>query len=267
MLTSTSSFNPLPAHPTVLAIAASGAGSSLCLKLGVAHPTLFHWESTALNQQSEQLLPAIQDLLRQAGIQKPDVIAVDTGPGAFTSVRMAVAVAQGLALGWACPAVVVCSLHALAQGVVENLRPEPAPKSVPKSIAAVLDARMGECYAAVYTHQHGVVTESAPPQLVSYADFAGWACDTHSADHWVGNGAAVIPDWEQAPVQYSNAQPTAADVLAVFQAQHAAGSLVLLGPEALQPVYVRNTVAYTSAERAGQAQRVAMALTAQAACV
>ena len=107
MLVTSQRFNALPKYPNVLAIAASGAGSSLCLKLGVAHPTLFHWESAALNQQSEQLLPAIQALLAQAGLTKPDVIAVDTGPGAFTSVRMAVAVAQGLALGWDCPTIAV----------------------------------------------------------------------------------------------------------------------------------------------------------------
>ena len=217
----------------------------MCLRVGVLPP--LHWRSTTVNQQSEQLLPAIQEVLKQAGIACPDVIAVDIGPGAFTSVRMVVAVAQGLALGWGCGVVAVNSLQSMAQtlAVADG-----------EAIVTALDARMSECYVAAYQMQAGLLSETHAPQLVSYADLATWATQVQ---YLIGNGADVVPNWQTiAPTVY-NAQPEAAGVLAVFDVMQSSGNLTLLLPEDLQPVYVRNTVAFTSAERAAQklAQAVA----------
>ncbi len=85
--------------------------------------------------QAERLLPLCEALLAEAGLAWRDVaaIAVGTGPGNFTGVRIAVAAARGLALGLGIPAIGVTRLQALAHG-----------HDLP--VTAVADARRGEVY-------------------------------------------------------------------------------------------------------------------------
>lgn len=85
--------------------------------------------------QAERLMPLISELLAEAGVVLADVsaIAVGTGPGNFTGVRIAVAAARGLALGLGVPAIGVTRLEALAHGL---LRP----------VTVIEDARRGEVY-------------------------------------------------------------------------------------------------------------------------
>ncbi|MEN9911863.1 MAG: hypothetical protein RI956_307, partial [Pseudomonadota bacterium] len=100
MLSNTSSFN-------VLAISAS---TSLCSIVLETPNQRYEWQTTDNHQHSEQLLPAIQQLLNQAeltGLNANDFIAADIGPGSFTSVRIACSIAQGLALGWGCQVIAV----------------------------------------------------------------------------------------------------------------------------------------------------------------
>ena len=85
--------------------------------------------------QAERLMPLISDLLAEAGVVLADVtaIAVGTGPGNFTGVRIAVAAARGLALGLGVPAIGVTRLEALAYGL-------------PRPVTVIEDARRGEVY-------------------------------------------------------------------------------------------------------------------------
>jgi tRNA threonylcarbamoyladenosine biosynthesis protein TsaB len=71
-----------------------------------------------------------------------DRIAVGTGPGSFTGLRVGIALAQGLALGLDRPLLGVGSLRALARGV---------PATMPGDRVAVLDARRDELFVAAYT--------------------------------------------------------------------------------------------------------------------
>lgn len=75
-----------------------------------------------------------------------DAIAFGQGPGAFTGLRVAAAVAQGLGRGAGLPIVPVSSLQALAFGAAMN-------SSASLTVAAALDARMGEVYLGVYRLQ------------------------------------------------------------------------------------------------------------------
>ena len=81
-------------------------------------------EETMATGQAERLMPLLQALLDEAGIGWQDLtaLAVGTGPGNFTGVRIAVAAARGLSLGLRIPAVGVTRLEALAHGLTRPLR-------------------------------------------------------------------------------------------------------------------------------------------------
>lgn len=79
-----------------------------------------------------------------AGWEDIDRIAVGVGPGTFTGLRIGVATAQGLARAREIPLVGVSTLHALALAVAADADPDGAQDAV----AAVIDARRGEVFAA-----------------------------------------------------------------------------------------------------------------------
>lgn len=90
--------------------------------------------------QAERLLPLLAELLAEAGLAWRDLaaIAVGTGPGNFTGVRISVAAARGLALGLGIPAIGVTRLEALAHGL-------------PRPLTVIEDARRGEVYVQSFT--------------------------------------------------------------------------------------------------------------------
>ena len=89
--------------------------------------------------QAERLLPLLEEMLAEAGIGWHDLgrLAVGTGPGNFTGVRISVAAARGLALGLGIPAIGVTRLEALAHGL---RRP----------VTVIEDARRDEAYVQVF---------------------------------------------------------------------------------------------------------------------
>ena len=89
---------------------------------------------------SELILPMVDELMAEAdiSIEQVDAIAFGRGPGAFTGLRIAVGVTQGIAFGADLPVVPVSTLAALAQGSESN------------SVLAAIDARMDEVYWGAY---------------------------------------------------------------------------------------------------------------------
>jgi tRNA threonylcarbamoyladenosine biosynthesis protein TsaB len=165
------------------------------------------------------------------------LIAVDIGPGAFTSVRVACGIAQGLALGWDCEVYAVQSLTAMAQQAR-------ALDTAPRSVACILDARMNECYVAHYQILADGVAQTLAPALVAYSQVAHLKVDTV-----IGNAHTVLPQWTNLAANVYDAAPTAQgvldQVLYAFDAFFAPTPLALL-----QPLYVRNQVALTALQRA-----------------
>lgn len=98
------------------------------------------------NSHAELLLPLLDRLLSEAGWPKSslDRLGVGIGPGSFTGLRAGIALAEGLSLGLDRPLLGVGSLLAMAHG---SLVKDPGP------CCALLDARRGELFAAVYTEQ------------------------------------------------------------------------------------------------------------------
>ena len=90
--------------------------------------------------QAERLIPMLEEVLAEAGIGWSDLkaIAVGTGPGNFTGVRISVAAARGLALGLGIPAVGVTRLEALAHGL-------------PRPVIVIEDAKRGQVYVQLFS--------------------------------------------------------------------------------------------------------------------
>jgi tRNA threonylcarbamoyladenosine biosynthesis protein TsaB len=89
---------------------------------------------------ARELMPAVAEVMRQAGVGFGDLeaIAVGVGPGTFTGLRIGIATARALASAGGLPLRPVSSLAALAEGIDADLR------------LPVIDARRGEVFAAVY---------------------------------------------------------------------------------------------------------------------
>ncbi|MCL2876260.1 MAG: tRNA (adenosine(37)-N6)-threonylcarbamoyltransferase complex dimerization subunit type 1 TsaB [Betaproteobacteria bacterium] len=192
---------------------------------------------------SEHMLHLVRSLLADAGLGVGvlDAVAFGTGPGAFTGLRLACGLAQGLALGAGLGVIPVCSLAALA-----------AQSPLPHALAAT-DARMGEVYHGRYRVAHGMVTElSAPACCVPEA----LPCPE---GEWFGLGSAFAAYREAlAPVRTalagcdSLAVPTAE---AVARLAAACGEAGIVPAERAAPLYVRDKVALTVAERLARGNR------------
>ncbi|QCO68308.1 tRNA (adenosine(37)-N6)-threonylcarbamoyltransferase complex dimerization subunit type 1 TsaB [Luteimonas yindakuii] len=201
----------------------------------------------APRRHAELALPWAEALLAEAGIARSrlDAIAVGRGPGAFTGVRLGIALAQGVALALDVPVVAVSTLATLAAPV---LRDTPQAR-----VLAAIDARMGEVYAAAFAAgEHGPALLDAErvcaPDQVDIADAAGWigvgtgfdAVDGALAQRLAGRLQRVD----------ATALPHAADTARVAVLLHAAGAAV--APERVEPAYLRNNVALTLAEQAAR---------------
>jgi tRNA threonylcarbamoyladenosine biosynthesis protein TsaB len=198
-------------------------------------------------QASAALLPALLGLLAEAGLALRDLGAIGfgRGPGAFTGVRTACAVTQGLALGAGLPVLALDTLMAVAEDARR--------RGAADELWVAVDARMGEAYAAHYGHGPQGWAVLAAPALhdpgalarLARGEVAGSSLAAH-ADAWAGRAARG----------WADAAPTAPALLALARAAWARGER-LDAAEAL-PLYVRDKVALTSAERAAAAaQRVA----------
>ena len=196
---------------------------------------------------SATLLPRIEALLAQAGLALGalDAIAFGRGPGAFTGLRTSCAVAQGLGLGLARPLLPIDSLLVVA----EDARAQACGGAVPCEVAVAMDARMDEAYAARYrfdgSRWHML---DAPALLTPAALEAAWR---HAAPALVaGSALAALGTrlrWPQGAVHIERDHDRAAALLRLAEDAAARGEAV--DAAAALPLYLRDQVALTSAER------------------
>jgi tRNA threonylcarbamoyladenosine biosynthesis protein TsaB len=226
----------------ILAIDTSSAWCSVALSLDDQAAELRHEAVSA--GASQLLLPWINSLLNNARIHLKDLdaIAVGIGPGAFTGVRLGVAVVQGLAMSSNLPVISVSSLDAVASQLVKT----PAfQKSKPKHFAIAIDARMEEVYWAKYetmlNHLPMRIDDihlTKPEELV-----------LDDIDYLAGS---AIHSYRQRLPRFDgelDAEITisAAGVLDCARQLFAEGKQIDV--RSLEPLYVRNKVALTTAER------------------
>ncbi|MDX2299915.1 MAG: tRNA (adenosine(37)-N6)-threonylcarbamoyltransferase complex dimerization subunit type 1 TsaB [Xanthomonadaceae bacterium] len=193
----------------------------------------------APRQHAQLALPWAEQLLAEAGVARSqlDAIAVGRGPGAFTGVRLAIALAQGIALGLDRPVFALSTLAVLAQGAAE------APGS---TIAAAIDARMGEVYLGAFVRGvDGLVVARGDEWLGPPAQAPQGTC----AAHGVGSGFAADAGALLARLALprdgvaADALPHAAHCARLAAAAAARGEG--LAAEQVEPAYLRHHVALT----------------------
>ncbi len=245
-LTTMPTVMPPAVPPTILAFDTSTELMSVALALGGRSVC---WQGAGGAQASAALLPRIRSLLANEGLEMTalDAIAFGCGPGAFTGLRTACSVAQGLAFGVGKPVLAIDSLMIVA----EAARAAPPSAAPCDDIGVAMDARMGELYAARYRWIASDWQVVAVPALCDPAAlpalWGGWPGCV------VGSGVSLLDS------RLGSADPAgdadidtdplrAAALLRLARRQHALG----LGVDAALalPVYLRDKVAQTTSERA-----------------
>lgn len=194
---------------------------------------------SGVQTHSYGLLPAVQEILREAGVglNQLDAIAFGCGPGAFTGVRTACGVVQGMAFGLRIPVLPVVSLLAMAEAV----------KSTDQclDIVCCLDARMNEVYWAHYRFQHDGWLEIHAPSL---SDLKAALDYTHAKKLSLVLGHGLTLPESYVNMSYLAAMPHARFALQVAERNFQHG--ITMDAALAQPLYLRNKVAQTTAERA-----------------
>ncbi len=209
-------------------------------------------------QASSQLIPMIRTVLAQVGLVFADLDAIvfGRGPGAFTGLRTACAVAQGLALGARAgtplSSVPVLPLDSLL-AVAEQARWQYAPEQPRWDVLAMLDARMDEVYMGRYRWDAGQWQTRQAPMLARAQDIAVHADEALAGNVFEAYGARLPPASASQP--WIMAWPTAEAMLRLAPGLLAQGQGV--DPALALPLYIRDKVASTTAERA--ASRAAQA--------
>lgn len=215
----------------VLALDTSGGACSVALAWD--GETVMHHDATP-RQQMRLLLPLVHDLLVSVGGSVPqlDGLVVGTGPGSFTGVRIAIATAQGLALGGDIPLAGISSLRGLAQGQA----------CAAAAVLTCLDARLGEVYWASYDVSDGVAQVRMPPTVSAPDEM------TLPDTVFVGVGSGFSLDAvrfaaDRASTTDPRAEPSASDLLAIALRR---GAECFGNPDAVGPDYLRQKVAHAA---------------------
>jgi tRNA threonylcarbamoyladenosine biosynthesis protein TsaB len=219
------------------------ATEHLSVALATAPGEVFAHEAGGGAQASATLLPAILAVLAEARLTLADLdaIAFGCGPGAFTGLRTACSVAQGLAFGAGKPVLPIDTLLAVA----EDARGGDAS---PRRVWVAMDARMNEVYAAQYAFAEGAWKTLDAPMLTTPEQLAErWrSCAPEAV---AGNAIAVFGERLAAGAARlaPEALPRARAMLPLARAAWAAGGA--LDAALALPLYLRDKVAQTTAER------------------
>lgn len=232
------------------------------LSLGVARGDQV-WTQTLPGgaQASSHLIPAVLAMLAEADmpLASLDAIVFGRGPGSFTGLRTACAVAQGLAFGAHVPVLPIDTLLAVAEEarwtrLTPGVNEAEAEPPTELTVLSMLDARMDEVYSAAYTWQRqpypgqgrwraALPLQVGAPEKVQVPHMAHGLCLAGNA--FAAYGERLPPDLGLVP--RCEALPTAAALLRLAPDVWAQGLAV--PAEQAMPLYIRDKVANTTAER------------------
>lgn len=185
---------------------------------------------------ADLILPMVSDVLAEAGLtlQQLDGLAYGRGPGAFTGVRIAVGVAQGLAYGAQIPTVGISDLAAVAQQFA----------AAGAQILVCMDARMSEVYWGRFAPTPQGLVQSITAERVDRPE----AVDPGDATVFAGTGFGAYPQLgagRAAVAVHNSVLPHAREIAWLAAAELRAGHGE--PAERAQPVYLRDQVATVKA--------------------
>ena len=240
----------------ILAIDTSSAWCSVALSAGSASEHVVEHHELLGPAASQHLLPWITDLLKQEGmvLRDLDAIAVGIGPGAFTGVRLAVAAVQGLAYATHLPVAPVASLDAIAASAIDHPLIQAMDASKHQFTVAI-DARMGEVYWANYSVMKAAQTDgdnTVLPERIGDIQLSKPEDIQLGMSQCVfGSAITQYPTYFEQCMSSSQMDGalgvSASGVLRCAQAMASKHQFITV--DQLEPLYIRNKVALTSAER------------------
>ncbi len=206
----------------------------------------------APRRHTDLVLPWCDALLAEAGIGKRalDAIAVGRGPGAFTGVRLAVALVQGMALALDRPVLAISTLAALAFPALALPKPDASGEA---RVLAAIDARMGELYLGVFSAD---ATQGLQPLGAEWmARPESTILPEASAGPLIGVGSGFAAAEGMLATRLADclvridasALPHAADVARLAVVAWARGEAI--AADRLEPAYLRDKVALTIKEQ------------------
>jgi len=215
--------------------------STSWLSLAVSHGgAILSRHILAEQRHAEIALDELRSLMQEAGLAMEEVegVAFGEGPGAFTGLRIACGMAQGLALGRNVPVLGIGTLLAVAE------------ESGGERVLVCLDARMGEVYHAAYVRKGTQWQETSAPGLCDPA-----AVPLPQGAGWLGAGSGfsvhekVLGErlGECITALRAEVTPTAAAILrlALPRMERGEGGNAALA----LPIYLRDKVALKTSER------------------
>lgn len=194
----------------------------------------------APRRHTQLVLPWAEELLAEAGLRKSqlDAIAVGRGPGAFTGVRLAIAIVQGLALALDRPVLPVSTLAVLAmRGSGDHL-------------LAAIDARMGEVYLGEFQRDADGLVSAAGDEIIvppARAPLLQGPRNGVGTGFSAENGALVQRLGERLTGFDASALPHAVDLARLAARAYARGEAI--AADQLEPAYLRDKVALTLVEQ------------------
>lgn len=191
----------------------------------------------------QPLLALIDLALQGAGVTRKDLqgVACARGPGAFTGLRVGLSTAKGIAYALSLPLVGVSTLWAMASAFGPRVH-----------VAALLDAKKGEVYGALYApNGEALVSERAAPPEQMAASLSGVSVTGPLL--CVGDGAPLVAPWLPGALVVPGALPRAREVARLGAMLLARGESQ--DPTAAIPTYLRLSEAEVKAqERAARGQ-------------
>ncbi|CAN5227206.1 tRNA (adenosine(37)-N6)-threonylcarbamoyltransferase complex dimerization subunit type 1 TsaB [soil metagenome] len=206
----------------------------------------------APRRHTDLVLPSCDALLAEAGIGKHslDAIAVGRGPGAFTGVRLAVALVQGMALALDRPVLAISTLAALAFPALALAEQDGSGKA---RVLAAIDARMGELYLGLFSADATQGPQPLGAEWMARPELATLPESGVGPLIGVGSGFAAAQRMlatrlaDRLVRVDAGALPHAADVARLAVAAWARGEAI--AADRLEPAYLRDKVALTIEEQ------------------
>lgn len=177
---------------------------------------------------SETLLPMVKSMLQSAGAALGDVerIAVTSGPGSFTGLRIGIAAVKGLCMGAEKPCVGVSTLEAIAYNFI----------GIDGVICACMDARCKQVYNALFRSKNGVITRMCEDRAITLEELSGVLSNLEDKIILAGDGAEITDKFTEGKFLLA---PPALRFQRGSGVCFAAEKLSDIKPEALMPTYLR----------------------------